>query len=375
LKLSPQHTRLLKELDLLTRCGLGLALMAPSLAPLVRQLVGARACVIVWLDDQGWPLGMFHENALASTTELFLNDYQQLFSGEAEKNASWLARNGGSPVARLLRPDADYYRSNSYNLLVKPDSYHHVLDLTVQVDGVARAVVALFKSRTESFTDADAKKLLGLLPFLQRAAVKSASLMPAAVNGSGQTGHLLVSADGARIESISEAGVALLRSAHLVGHGVQLIGPMVRPPLFVRQLCENLRTRRAASLQSLVEIPGSSLHCSATWMGALTKPDANHVMAEATGPLQPSNILVTLERQPPMAIQLVRNVAGLDLSPLQSRVAFFAAQGGSRADCAAHHRVSKEALKKHLSEIYAAADCDSWGSLTNRLTQHEGRMQ
>ena len=78
-------------------------------------------------------------------------------------------------------------------------------------------------------------------------------------------------------------------------------------------------------------------------------------------------MLVTLVLQQPRAARVVREISALGLSPLQGRLALYAAAGGQRAACAQQHQISAEALKKHLRQLYAACGVQEWSALQNHL--------
>ena len=75
-----------QELDLLCRLGLGLAPIAPDVCALLRQLAGAVAAALFWLDEEGLPEGFFHEDSPDSVRDLFLNEFERLFVGPHETN-------------------------------------------------------------------------------------------------------------------------------------------------------------------------------------------------------------------------------------------------------------------------------------------------
>ena len=87
-----------RQLDLLSRTGVGLPAMAPALCALVRQIVGAQTCVLMWVDSAGMPVGVHHEHPNEATQALFMNEYERLFSGDREINVSWAARQRRSPA-------------------------------------------------------------------------------------------------------------------------------------------------------------------------------------------------------------------------------------------------------------------------------------
>lgn len=345
-----------RELDLLSRTGVGLPAIAPAVTALLRQIVGAQTGVIMWVDASGMPTGVHHEHPNEVTQALFMNEYERLFSGEREINVSWAARQRGQACGRILNPPSYYYRSNTYNVLIRGDHYRYMLDLRIDVDGITLAVVALCRPPGKAFDEHDAVTLNSLLPTLQRACTKVASTMESSHAASG-TGHLLVSADGQRIEMASDEGVALIRHSRLVGQSIELLGPMQTTPRFIYKLCDRLNTDKQATVESTVDVPGGTLHCSASWLSAVA------------GPVQPPlrQILVALRLQQPRAASVVRSICALGLSPLQSRIALYAASGGQRDACAKTNQVSPEALKKHLRQIYAASGARDWSDLQAHL--------
>lgn len=365
-----------KELDLLVRTGLGVEQLAPALASVLGKLMGAVGCFIGWSDEHGVPVGFYHDSAPAGTQELFLNNYYKLFVGPNEYTMIWLLGARSRAVGNMLFPDRAFFKSNTYNLLFKPCDHHFALDLRVEVNGITRMAIALFRGNTFPFSEDDAKRLHALTPAMQMALVKAphaagASSYVAAPSSAGTTGvgHLLVSPDGARIQMINDPAVQLLRLAKLFGQGIWLVGQMTESPQFIYQLCLKLKSGSAGVARSSLAVEGGLLLLSAVWlkptwqvMQAVTPADLS-----VSAPSMIERILVTVEFQKPAALDVVRSITQLDLSPLQSRIAMFAAAGGSRIDCADHHGVSKEALKKHLREIYAASRCADWQELTVRL--------
>jgi len=343
------------ELDLLCRAGAGLAPIAPAVCRLAREMVGAEACALFWLDADGRPEGFFHQHSTAEAQELFLNEFDRLFVGPAEINVAALAQTQGARVGRLLHVPASYYRSNTFNLLVKASGHHHSLDLRVDVDGRARAVLLLFRTRVRAFDGDDAALLTRIEPYLQRALSGVRDLAQSAPPL--RTGHLLLGHDGRQLLMLSGDAEALLKACTLVGQDVRLTGPLQVVPRFVRDLCERMAASGQPTAHRQLDIPAGRLALTACRLHAPTHGD--RALATQT--------LVTLELLPPQRLQLVQRVLELELSPLQREIALHAGLGGMRADCERDIGVGKEALKKHLKAIYRAAGVVDWPGLSARL--------
>lgn len=339
-----------KQLDLLSRTGAGIPALAEAMTPLVQQIIGADECVMVWVDAAGMPLGAFSGLRRPDMGDLYANEYRRLFVGRYEMNAAWLANQKGAVVGHLMRPDKEYFRSNTFNLLLKSMGLRAGLDLRVEVNGVTRLVVVLFRAPPLGFTEADSLRLFSLLPDLQRTAAVASDADGLAA-GPVRIGHLLVSGDGEHVEMVSDEAVAILRSSMLVGQEIRQRGALRRPPLFVRMLCADLQCGPGTQARTVVQVMGGACHLCATWMGSGAE----------------RKVLITLEHRKTQAVAVARAVFQLDLSPLQGHIAMFAARGGKRSECAASLHISNDALKKHLRSIYAATGADEWGALTQTL--------
>lgn len=342
------------ELDLLCRAGVGLTPIAPAVCRLVREIVGAEACALFWLDAQGQPEGFFHEHAQPAAQELFLNEFERLFLGPAEINITTLAQTPGARIGRMLNVPASYYRSNTYNLLVRASGHHHTLDLRVDVQGRARAVLMLFRAREQLFQEQDAALLSRIEPYLYRALTGTAEASVWSAPAS-RSGHLLLADCGHRLLMFAGDAEALLKACTLVGQDVRVSGPLQAVPRFVRDLCARLHASGQPQARQDIDIPAGRLSMVA------------HRLQQA--PLQPASdqILVALELQYPPRLRVVHRVLALGLSPLQREIALLAGVGGLRPDCERVIGVSNEALKKHLKTIYRAAGVAGWESLAATL--------
>lgn len=346
----PYPKRKWHELDLLCRAGVGIATVAPAICRTLRELVGAEAVSLFWLDEHGMPAGLFHENAADSALDLFVNEYDRLFTGPSEINVSQIAAMKGGPVGQLMNPGPDYFRSNTLNLLVRASGHFHTLDLRVDVANRARAVVMLFREQQRPFADSDAFYLIQALPYLRRAIEHQSAEGPWERMDHG--GHMLVDHSGTQLLAASEEAFSLLKACTIVGQNVRLAGPTTLPPRFAQNLCRRLETSSVA--QEFIDIPSGRIRVIATQMRT---PAAD---AER-------QVLLSFEPERPRRLKIIENILDLPLSPLQRSIAVFAAMSGSRADCLNSTGVSNEALKKHLATIYRVAGVSSWEELAKTL--------
>jgi DNA-binding CsgD family transcriptional regulator len=339
--------RLWQELDLLCRLGLGLAPIAPDVCAVLRALVGADAAALFWLDAHGMPEGFFHEDSPTAVQDLFLNEFERLFVGGHEINVFALARPDGPRVGRLLAPGARYFRTNSYNLLVRASGHHHALDLRIEVQGRTRAVLLLFRAPGRGFDAAEAALLERASASLQRAFGPAASHALDS-RPDGGTGHVVLDASGQRPMLADATALALLQGARLRGLGMLQAGAAL-PPDLARRL--NVQPGGA----SHIPVPRGLLLAQA------------HALLAPTGAT--AQWLITLQLQRPRQIDVVRRVLALPLSPLQREIAALAGLGHARAEASARTGVGEAALKKHMRAILEAAGAGDWQELSTRLRE------
>lgn len=340
-----------QALTMLCRLGVGLAPIASDVSALLRVLVGADATALFWLDEQGRPAGFHHDDSPPTVKNLFLNEFERLFVGERELNIVALAQPQGPRVGRMMAPSADHFRSNTYNLLIRPNGHHHTLDMRVEVQGpagsVTRAVVALFRAPGTGFGPAEAELLDRAGRVLALAFAPAGSTPWSSTRSGGDTGHVLLDAANLRPLSADAVALQLLQQAHIPGLGLYGASATALPPDLFRHLGMH---------------PGQHKHL----------PVPQGVLQLHTHPLLYSacdtvHWLLTLQLQHPRQIDMMRRVLALPLTPMQREIAALAGLGHARADCARHTGVGAAALKKHLNTILDVVGARDWDGLAQSL--------
>lgn len=329
--------------------------IAPEVCAVLRTLVGADAAALFWLDERGKPEGFFHEDSPADAQDLFLNDFDRLFAGPHEINVHTLARADGPRIGRLLAPGAQFFRSNSYNLLVRASGHHHTLDLRVEVQGstgpVTRAIAMLFRAPGAGFTADEAALLERTSGWLARAFAAPPAALQWDAHASGPVGHVVLDAEGLRPLFADEEASRLLRQANLPGLGLHT-APSAAQAALPPDLLLRLGMAQA-SADARIAVPGGWLAAHMSALHPLAGGAAQH--------------LVTLRLERPRSVEVARRVLTLPLSPLQREICLLAGLGHARADCQRLAGVGEAALKKHLRAIFAATGASDWEELRDRL--------
>ena len=343
--------RLWTELDLVCATGVGMEPIAPDLCRILRHLVKADAGAIFWMSDNGLPAGFFHEDSDASVRDLFANAYEELFVGHTEINVASLIGRTDFDCGHLIAPPTEYWKSNTYNLLVRASGHHHTIDLRIDDGGQPRAVILLFRAaRRPAFEAADRDRLRLALPALRRALQTPADTTRWTPRGA--PAYIIVDASGSTLLFASETASSCLQHGNLVAQGVPQTGRLVSPPAFAAELCRRLSSEARPSIR--LPVPEGRLHVCGE---RLERAGAENA------------VLLTLQHEEPDRIAIVRRVLALDISPRQKSLVLAAASGASRTDAAAQTNTSAEALKKHLAIIYQETGARSWPELSRAFSQ------
>lgn len=343
--------RLWTELDLVCATGVGMEPIASDLCRILRHLVKADAGAIFWMSDNGLPAGFFHEDSDASVRDLFANAYEELFVGHTEINVASLIGRTDFDCGHLIAPPTEYWKSNTYNLLVRASGHHHTIDLRIDDGGQPRAVILLFRAaRRPAFEATDRDRLRLALPALRRALQTPADTTRWTPRGA--PAYIIVDASGSTLLFASETASSCLQHGNLVAQGVPQTGRLVSPPAFAAELCRRLSSEVRPSIR--LPVPEGRLHVCGE---RLERAGAE------------SAVLLTLQHEEPDRIAIVRRVLALDISPRQKSLVLAAASGVSRTDAATQTNTSAEALKKHLAIIYQETGTRSWPELSRAFSQ------
>lgn len=367
-----------QELDLLSRLGVGLAPVAAAFARVLRGLTGADAAALYWLDAQGLPEGFFHEDSPRGVQDLFLTEFERLFLGENELNVTALAQRQGAPIGHLLAPGAGYFRSHTYNLLVRASGHHRTLDLRVEVEGRTRAVVLLFRnlSNHRAFGEGEIATLKRARPYL--AGALSQARAPADWSSQPtRSGHLVIDPRGETILLMDEEASALLTQANLVAPHAAAMAPVASlvpaapgvPIATIATLATITPVAPAARVPPCLRqlAPQAADPLRLPMPGGALVAEARPLHSPASGMAGGTLIRLTLEQ--PRALAVIERILATRLSPLQREIALLAGLGHPRGDCGPLLGVSAEALKKHLRVIFAATGTRDWETLASALSQ------
>ncbi len=340
--------RLLERIELLCDCGAGLEAIASPLTAAVRDWIGAQSGSLFWLDEAGNPTGFFHDCAPAEIKDLFVTQFERLFSGPDQVNMVTLAATDGPSIGRALDPAFmdRFWAGNVYRHLCVPLDHRHLLDIRIEVDGAGRAVFCAWNPPGRPFTHANAEALVPVQRLMRRAVADQRAGVRWRSLGSGAA-HLITDPSGTRLVAINDEAEAILKAGHLLRQHVSMTGAMEVAPGFATLLAHALASGAPAT--ACIAVPDGRIVATASKTRRVE--------------LGEDLMFVALDLQVAVDVLVVDYLMALALTPLQKRIALFAARGGSRLDCGAAFDVGPEALKKHLRAIFDATGAARWTGL------------
>ncbi|MBU1377683.1 MAG: hypothetical protein KKE02_20550 [Alphaproteobacteria bacterium] len=337
---------------MLSTCGAGLEAIAGPACAISRQLVDGDMAGMFWTDTQGAPAGFYHETDRVDLKDLFVSRFEELFTGPGQENMLTLTAPIGPSIGRALATEylERFWQGNVYRHLCVPLDHHYMLDVRIEADDGARAVLIVWHRGQRRFTARDAERLRPVQASL-KVALETAQADAHWVRRSSGRAHMITDTDGGRLLAIDAEAEKLLMRSHLFAQNVTMAQRPRVAPAFAQVLAGLLATE--ASARYVAQVPNGRIVAEARHTSLLD---------EAGG--ERAAMYIALSEETSLAARCIDHLMGQPLTPLQRDLALFGMKGGERSDCCAAFGISAEALKKHTAAILAALCVGRWTELT-----------
>jgi DNA-binding CsgD family transcriptional regulator len=265
----------------------------------------------------------------------------------------------GVEANEMVFPGKEFFRSDYYNLIFRPQGIHIPLQSAVR-DRSGRALGAMLAYREPndpSYSTEEMRVMASFLPHIAHGMQPRPDLSGATAE-SEDRGLLIVEPPSNILHASPQARTlvhfALDRTADATGE--RGVDTAVLPIL--TRLCGNLRDTFAgrpsppptASLNS----PWGLFILRAYWLESL-KPQENGLVG------------VTIERYEPLSLRLLRNMRSCGLTDRQRQLCLLLFDGLSIPAAAKRLRVSQHTVVDHLKKIYLKLDVHSRDELRSKL--------
>jgi len=343
--------RLREHLQMLAECGAGLEAFAGRACAIARQIVDGDMAGLFWLDRDGAPAGFFHETDRVDLKDMFISRFDELFDGPGQENMLTLTESVGPSIGRCLAPDymERFWQGNIYRYLCIPLDHHFMIDIRIEADDGARAILLVWHKGQRRFTERDVERLRPVQALLSRALSNQQPDAQWMRLCSGKA-HLITDVAGERLLAIDAEAEAMLKRSHLLAQNVTMAERIRVAPAFARLLAAALRADAPA--RYVAQVPNGRIVAEAR---------ATYLL-DGEGGERPATY-VALTEEASFDARCIDHLMPQPLTPLQRSLALFGMKGGERADCPARFGISAEALKKHSAAILAVLGLGRWTDL------------
>ena len=339
-----KNARQWARLRMLCCTGTDAVSLAPAAFSVIAELVPNASSALFLTTHKGVPQARVHEDCPEHVTQLCLHHDSGLFDGPNDPTYPRLY-SGPRKVGQMLAPPANYYRSNTYQLLIRASGHHHSLDGRLEVDRQRLGMIWLFREPGAGFSPRETADMARITTYFEHALRASRPAWDEEDRAVECEAMLVANARGNVLFASPEAQ-QLLNAIPLVG--TEWPDRRRLPPVCLR-LIDILRddASHPGRMPAIsLPLPGGTLEVRAQWLGAPGGDDAVEAMAAE------QLVGIVLTRTTPMSLRIWRNLEGAALSPTQLEVAYWMAMGSGRESARARMSISEAVLRDCVKAIY-----------------------
>jgi hypothetical protein len=293
-------------------------------------------------------------DALALVSDLIPNTASQLFLDPADE-APCDPTTGDLHFSGVLPPpNGTFYGDGAGDAPAHP---RHTLEVALESEGKRIGAITLFRADGPGFEPEDREDLERVAAYFAHA-YRTAPEPAAGLSGVVEDEAMLLTTASGEILFLSDSAGALLDQ--LAFQECAVFDRKLLPPFGMRLLEAVVHGDRFPwRLPShTLALAGGALEARAQWMrggGALALGPSDLAHGRVVG--------IFLKYVVPMPLRVWRALAGVELSPQQTEVAFWMGVGGGRDAARAHMDVSDAVLRDCVKAIYEKFGCTSEAGL------------
>jgi DNA-binding CsgD family transcriptional regulator len=337
--------------------GLGGQIIMPELLRTFHEVVPSLGNLFVWAGEAGEPANLYFENIIAEIAVLYLMEYANRAEGADFCSFFEMTDSGEERLFRTIDPKV--YRSEQYEMSRRPLDDYHVIAISIREDGKPLGTLVLFRSpRQKPFSQWEESLLARLSGPIARAAKSQRDLRDEFVD-SGESGMIVLNGDGKAVHMSEEGRRLLFLATHpeINRHSVTS-NTEITVPVDLARLCHRVRNffqaRNVSPPVLRSENPWGKFVFRAFWLNS-DDPSANALIG------------VTITREEPLTLKLMRNMHALGLSAQQREICLLIAYGYSHTAIAKRLHLSNHTVIDYVRKIYQRLDVHSHEVLLKKL--------
>ena len=347
-----KNTKAISHIRQLCSLGVESHAVMPALFQALHTLVPSMNNTFMWTDDEGTVLDRYCERYLPAIAEAIRQDLP------GGPNLKAIAKSGRT-VGNLRELPPEFYESPYFSEVLRPMRARHSLDAVIRTARGTEGVLILLRDSSKPFTEEEMSTLEGVLPYIRHIWSQPHAETEHTYSDSDRYGTIICGTDG-RIQHVSQHAAQLLNMAQRQ----EIVGRAGNPTQLPDELKE--LTKRLSTLATPGPHAGPPILCMnnrwgrfvfrATWLDSLNEQ-------------QDRMIAISIIRQEPLAVSVVRGFQSSPLSPKQRDVALMLVTGRSAEDIVRELSISVTTYKDHLRKIYEKLGINKRVDLIRHLTQ------
>jgi DNA-binding CsgD family transcriptional regulator len=354
-----QASRAQARIKQLCCLGLGGEAVMPALLRGLHALIPSYGNQFMWADENQQLSNLYGENPdTAQFAPLYVGEFYNRgecviggFTHAVRHERGVVDRDNALTVEKTA-----YYKSDLYNLLLRPLGYDGLLRITVRDGSKPLGLLGLFRGpKDPPFMAEDKRNLAALEPFIAHALTERSAAEMTLVD-SGENGMIIADGDGKPVYFSSE-GRRLLFLATQPQVIPGKTGPAILPAA-VGRICRNLTAVFAGD-----EVAPAPVHRHANGWGGFTFRAYRLDAAETSSRL----VGIAISRQEPLPLKLMRQMDKLPLTSRQAQVCILIASGLSYRAIAERLHISSHTVISHSRWIHTALGVGSRTELVNKV--------
>jgi DNA-binding CsgD family transcriptional regulator len=349
-----KKNRALTHIRQLCNLSVGSHTAMPAIVRAIHDLVDSAHNLFIWTDPQGRPVDRFCETYFPSVVTA---DARNL-PGKTDLAAIAVH---GNIVGNMRDRPSDFYRSPFFAEVYRPMRAQRSLDAVIRVGGQPVGVLVLHRDSDLPFSDAEQSDLEAVLPYLRNLwAQRPVRSVDAFIESDHADQGAAIITPSAQIQYLSANAGQLLRMAGTHSASDALAGA-VQLPAQVARLCAQFARSQPADIQHMPH--------SHSIVNAWGRFVFNVFWLEGQAAHESGLIGLTIQRQEPLALGIVRGLQRTALSPKQREIALMLALGKTAEEVVTHLSIGATTYKDHVRKIYEKMGVNQRADLIRQLTR------
>jgi DNA-binding CsgD family transcriptional regulator len=318
----------------------------------MHELIPSAHNLFVWTDKQGRAIDRYCE----AFNPAALEAAQQNLEGKPDLPALMLS---GKPVGNLRERPSSFYETPHFNEAYRPMRVRHSLDAVIRTPDGPQGILILHRDSSQAFTKEEEKDLEGILPYLSNIWTAPRNQHEPVFADAAEQGVVVACQEG-RIQYLSAGAVQLMGMAQTQGVFSETTQVSQLPQELMQLVQRLVQIDQGADVQEppffQVSNRWGKFVFRAIWMDGLCDDKSRLVS-------------ITISRQEPLPVSVVRGFQRSPLSPKQRDVALMLVTGRSADEIVRELSISTTTYKDHLRKIYEKLGINKRADLIRQLTQ------